>query len=494
MAQILERDLIERACALWNVPGVSIFISSDGTVLQQEAVGVRDWKRNLPADTKTRFCIASCTKSFTTAIALMLQERGMLDIDRPLCEYIPDFRIRDELAGRQICLRDMFLHRTGLAPHEFTWPYYEIDDREYLNRLRYLDMESPFRKETSYNNVMYILAGYIESIVAKKSWAEMVREMIFEPIGMHDSYVSLEEAAKFGEKNLSCAYRESGGHWEELCSIAPKARASGSIVSTARDLGKWLKFQLDGKSAEGRTILSSESRRQLHRPQVVFGEKTWGFEASCMPICYGLGWFVRDYRNVRVVYHHGGTMGGCSLQAFIEEKNICFSALVNLHGAGAAFLDGLLFTAVDRLLGLEEHDWIGEYAKVKNTSIYEKNYLPESTAPVVESTPGREWMKMAAGRYRNDGYGEIEIVFDTESGFRMKFKNKIYKLEHHDGLVYRVSDMRADTEFYVLPVSFHMDGQGDVVDLEIPFERRVEPIIFSKQTAERGDGECLLIM
>ena len=98
------------------MPGFSYGVMKDGKVLTKGGYGYRDVEKRLPADEKTLYGIASCSKSFNSCLIAMLVDDGLLDYDKPIREYIPEFEMYDPFASKEVTLRDMLTHRTGLAP------------------------------------------------------------------------------------------------------------------------------------------------------------------------------------------------------------------------------------------------------------------------------------------------------------------------------------------------------------------------------------------
>lgn len=479
---------MEEELRKWKIPGCQITVARDGKILYDAAFGQKVFAEaektsgnvfynTEPVTTETRFCIASCTKSFTVLIAAMLADEGLLDLDEPIVAYIPDFAMKDEYAGAHVTLRDIFLHRTGLAGHDFTWPDYELTEEDYMKNIRYLDAVVPFRTRPKYNNVMYILAGYIEKIVTGKNWGELVKERILRPLGMMHTYVSLEEVP--AGTDLAEGYKDG----QRLTSIAPKERASGSIVSTTEDLTKWLQFHLQKGIWNGKRLVSEKMMEMIHEPQVIFEGEKYSFEPGCMPVCYGLGWFIRDYRGVQIQYHHGGTLGFCSLQAYLPEYGISVAMLMNGHGTGAFFEDAILSTVIDRLLEPElphiETNWLEQYFTVYPGTNHDIDLVPDSWE--LEQTAA-DFPEAFCGRYRMKGYPDIEIMKEGTKGVLVfkAFRRSLLKVtkDHYivDGLI-------ADTEFYRLPVSF-IWKEGIVCAVQIPLERNLPALEFEKGEIE----------
>ena len=217
---ILEKDFVEQELAYWNIPGVSYTICSGDALLEAGGFGWRDRERKLPMTADTLGGIASCSKAFTSAVIASLAEEGILDYDRPVREYLPEFRMKDPAADAQCTIRDMLYHRTGLAPHDALWPDPDMSPEELIRRLRYLEPNRPFRSSAQYNNTMYALLGAVAAVMSGKSWETLVQERILDPLGMRKSCLTVagmrsqEDWAKgyFGRDR--CAELEEMDPWE----------------------------------------------------------------------------------------------------------------------------------------------------------------------------------------------------------------------------------------------------------------------------------------
>lgn len=474
----LEQLCIDKELEYWKIPGMSIGLYADGKTLLCRGEGIADLKSGAKADEHTLFCIASCTKAFTATIALMLQKEKLLDFMEPVTKYLPGLKLKDPVAAKAISLRDMLTHVSGLPGHDFMWPYYDISEEEFISRVGELEYSEAFRTKAQYNNVMYILAGIVEEKVSGKRWGELVREKIFEPLGMKESFVSIEEAQKRDPQHLAKGYLYHDGEITQLDPIAPGERASGSLVISAADMMKWLRFQLDGLDKDGNRLLTMEELAFLHTPQIIFGEKDHLFEQDSLPILYGYGWFIREYRNLKVIYHHGGTLGFCSLQMIIPEKNMALTVLINAHGIAEMFTDAILFPLVDQLFFGEDtwQEWREKYHRewksidhfVDRTGMYGAR---EKEVSCDES--------VLCGTYKSSAYGNA-VIEKKESGLFLRFKSFDVRLEkwnrNEKQVVFCARGLIADTEIYTLPVVVNAQGKW----LEIPLEEKTPAIRFER--------------
>ena len=105
----------------WKCAGFAIAVVQDGKVIHSKGYGFRDLKTQKPVTTKTLFAIGSSTKSFTVTSLAALVDQGKLDWDKPVHDYLPDFRLMDQFASERMTPRDLVTHRSGLPRHDLMW-------------------------------------------------------------------------------------------------------------------------------------------------------------------------------------------------------------------------------------------------------------------------------------------------------------------------------------------------------------------------------------
>src|SRR5262245_25865852 len=166
---------VRRVMDEWKVPGAAISIVRDGIVVHSKAYGLRDVTNNLPVTPTTVFPIASITKSFTVATLGTLVGEGKVDWDKPVREYLQDFRLSDDVLTARVTPRDLVTHRTGLPRHDSAWYRSGLTREEVYHNLRYLEPNRDLRREFQYNNLMFMTAGYLAGRLAGTDWETAVR-------------------------------------------------------------------------------------------------------------------------------------------------------------------------------------------------------------------------------------------------------------------------------------------------------------------------------
>src|SRR3989442_14554238 len=203
-AQALPRDFdtyVARTTQQFQVPGIAIVVVKGGRVVLAKGYGVRRLGDTAHVDERTLFGIASNTKAFTaTAIGLLVEE-GKLQWDAPVVNYLPWFQMYDPFVTRELTVRDLLVHRSGLglgAGDLLWWPSSTYDRKEVARRLRYIKPATSFRSAYAYDNVLYSVAGEVIEAVSGQSWEEDVRTHSLEAVGVTHSDVHHSAAGRAG--------------------------------------------------------------------------------------------------------------------------------------------------------------------------------------------------------------------------------------------------------------------------------------------------------
>jgi CubicO group peptidase (beta-lactamase class C family) len=315
----------------WQVPGLAIAVVQDGKVVLTRGYGYRDVDKELPVTSKTLFAIGSISKSFTVCGLGMLADEKKLDWDRPVRDYLPDFRLHDKVPGNRVTPRDLVTHRTGLPRHDSLWYVTKLTRRELYDRLRYLEPSKDLRAGYQYNNLAYMTAGVLLEKTAGSSWEDFTRKRLFVPLGMKRSNFSVGDSQK--SDDFALPYQETEGKVRRIPfrDIAPVAPA-GAINSCAEDMGRYLLFHM-AKGKQGKTqLLSREMADEMQAPQMVIPLAIQKLDPFATPgdSTYGLGFMLSRHRKEKSVQHGGAIDGFIAFFAFLPERDIGVVVLSNL--------------------------------------------------------------------------------------------------------------------------------------------------------------------
>ena len=159
---------IESAREQWHAPGLAVAIVKDDQVVYQRGFGTKHLGSNDPVDAHTAFTLASTTKAFTAMALGLLVDDGKLRWDDPVVRYVPEFRVADPYVTREVTIRDLLVHRTGVEEMDLLWVR-GFDIRTSLEHMQYAKQASSLRSTWAYNNMMYVVAAEVVARVAGTS-------------------------------------------------------------------------------------------------------------------------------------------------------------------------------------------------------------------------------------------------------------------------------------------------------------------------------------
>ena len=164
---------VEQLRKAFGVPGVSIAIVENGKVTLARGWGVRDISTNRPVDADTIFITGSTGNAFTTAALATLVDEGKIKWDDKVIDHMPDFRMWDPWVTREMTIRDLLVHRSGLGLGEgdlLFLPNSTLSRKETVRRIRYLKPATSFRSGYAYDNILYMAAGQLIEEVTGETW------------------------------------------------------------------------------------------------------------------------------------------------------------------------------------------------------------------------------------------------------------------------------------------------------------------------------------
>src|SRR5262249_54642758 len=134
----------------------------------------------------------SCSKAFTAAALAMLVDEGKVRWDDPVVKHLHDFHLYEPYATRELTVRDLLCHRSGLPRYDLVWYGAPIGRDEILRRLRYAKPPRSSRSKFGYKTIMFLAAGQVVPAASGKTWDEFVQQRLFKPLGMTASNTSVK--------------------------------------------------------------------------------------------------------------------------------------------------------------------------------------------------------------------------------------------------------------------------------------------------------------
>jgi CubicO group peptidase (beta-lactamase class C family) len=461
-------SFVESVRKQFEVPGISIAVVKDGKVLLAKGYGVRKLGAPEKVDSKTLFGIASNTKAFTaTAIGLLVEE-GKLEWDAPVVKYLPWFQLSDPYVTRELTIRDLLVHRSGLglgAGDLLWWPPSTYNRKEIAHRLRYIPLVTSFRSAYAYDNVLYLIAGEVIEAVSGQTWEDFVAQRILAGVGMTNSNVRHSDA--MGKGNIAAPHGKINGNVRPVNPFdSDNTNPAGGINSCADDMAKWLMCQLDsGRVADRSTLFSPSTTRELWSevtpipigdPPPELAQLKANFNG------YALGFALRDYHGKKLVTHTGGLPGYVSKVSMIPELKLGIAVLTNQE-ADAAFA-AISYFLLDHFLGAPIVDWIKAYKTflARIDSLNTETEQKAMSTRNINSHPSLALEKYA-GTYTDAWYGDVVIEFKNgKLEIRLAHTpSLIGSLEHYqyDTFIARWNDPELRADAYV---SFALNPDGSI--------------------------------
>jgi CubicO group peptidase (beta-lactamase class C family) len=461
-------SVVPRVMKVFEVPGIGLAVVKDGKVIVTRGYGIKDIRKPGRIDRRTLFGIASNTKAFTATALGLLVEEGRINWDDPVIRYLPWFRMWDLSVTRELTVRDLLVHRSGLglgAGDLLLWPASTYTRSEIVRRLRFIRPAHGFRSTYAYDNILYLAAGEVIRAVSGQTWENFVVERILTPAGMEESQI--RHKADPEGWNIAMPHAVIEGL---LRPLNPKENdninPAGGILSNADDMAKWMLVHLnEGRLASGSRLFSEETSRELttivtpmklSSPPAELRTQRMSFRG------YALGFQVHDYLGRTIVTHTGGLAGYVSKLTLVPELELGILVLTNQE-AGEAY-HSVTYQILDHYLEAPETDWTGAYLKVKSRREKRtKESRNKTLASRVPSSRPSLAHKEYAGLYNDAWYGTIEIA-EENGNLSMRFLKTpglVGDIEHwrHDTFIVRWRDrtLRADAF-----VTFTLNPEGSV--------------------------------
>jgi CubicO group peptidase (beta-lactamase class C family) len=408
-------EYVNKALKDWEVPGVGIAIVKGDKVVLAKGYGVRKLGDPTPVDERTIFAIGSSSKAFTAAALAMLVDEGKIKWDDPVTKHLPGFELYDSYASKEMTVRDLLCHRSGLDRGDLMWYGSDFSRDEIIRRARHLKPSWSFRSQFGYQNIMYLAAGQIIPAVTGKSWDDFIKDRFFKPLGMAASSTSVNDLKSSG--NLATPHGKIDEKvvaipWRNIDNIAP----AGSINSNVAEMTAWVRLQLADGEFAGKRLLSSGAVKETQKSHTIVPyDPPWSLlfpEAHF--VTYGLGWLLSDYRGRKVVEHGGNIDGMSALVAFVPEEKLGLVVLTNM--SGSELRTALKLRIIDAFMGGEAKDWSASHLKtMKSFEAQGKAAEKKRNDERVKDTKPSLALDKYAGTYQDEMYGDVKVEQD-ESG------------------------------------------------------------------------------
>jgi CubicO group peptidase (beta-lactamase class C family) len=466
---------IEKIRVASETPGMAVAIVENGKIVLAKGYGIRALGASAKVDADTLFMIGSTGKAFTTTALATLVDAGKIGWDDKVIDHLPGFQMYDPWVTREITVRDLLVHRSGLglgAGDLLIVPRGKLSRGELVRRLRFIKPASSFRSEYAYDNILYIVAGALIEAVSGQSWEDYMRDHVFRPAGLPDATADMTRQLSAPDRaqphgRVGGPVRSTGPMklLDERERLGQAGAPAGLIAASANDLARWLQIQLgQGILPGGKGRLYSEAAaKEMWTPVTPMP-----IEPAPKPIdgttptyqAYALGWDVRDYKGARIVWHAGGLFGFTTVVVMIPDKNVGFAIAINSEETGPRF--GLMYELIDHYLGFPAQDWPTRFDTYRRTRIA----TAEATVLQKANTPAKVGPSLAPtlyrGRYVDPWYGAL-VVGSNAGGLTVDFTttpNMKGRLEHYQYDTFKA--IFTDPSIEPAYLTFALDADGKI--------------------------------
>ncbi|MEO6257002.1 MAG: serine hydrolase, partial [Sphingomicrobium sp.] len=415
------------------------------------------------------------------AALAILVDQGKLNWEDKIIDHMPDFRMWDPWVTREMTVRDLLVHRSGLglgAGDLLFVPNSDLSRKETVRRLRFIKPATSFRSAYAYDNILYMVAGELVEAVSGEPWEQFMRGHVFAPLGMNHSTDSdaqfqaqPDRAHPHGRFDGAIVGLGRQQPYSPEAVLAGNAAPAGGLAISAHDMTRWLLTQLGRGKIPGsdKRLFSAEQSEQMWTPVTLepISPSPSEFEVTKPNFnAYALGWDIQDYRGAKIISHDGAVFGSLTTVVLIPDKNIGFSIAVN--GEEGEIVRGLAYELLDHYLGLPAAQWPEKYHAFKQARLAQAAKLvaaqKASPARVGPSLP----LDRYVGDYTDPWYGTIKVRRAGQS-LAIEFphsKGMDSVLVHHQFDSFRTQPALRWIEPAYVTFSIDADGKVDRVRMK----------------------------
>ena len=306
----------------YQLPSVAVILIDDQDTIWQETFGIANLEGDSPAESDTVYKLWSVAKVFTAIETMRLVEDGLVDLDAPITEYLPNFSIQSRfLDSEPITIRSILTHRSGMPRNECHWIDFSKDALTGLAvSLEDCFQAFPAGYRYKYSNMGFDLLGYLIQKMRGGLFPDYMRENLLLPIGMHNS--AFLRAQVPANLEIAFGYEYYMGEYYPYEQSDITSFPSGNLYSTIEDMSQFVKFIFRGGEVNGKQIISLEIIEEMFADQ---------FSSARDPQPMGLGWKTAYVLgSERMVWHDGGPDDGVgALLALLPKRKLGVILIAN---------------------------------------------------------------------------------------------------------------------------------------------------------------------
>ncbi|GAA1574075.1 serine hydrolase [Kribbella sancticallisti] len=312
-----------------RVPGATLGIlrlrSGADDELVEAATGVLNKETGVATTTDSLFQIGSMSKVWTATLALQLVDEGLLDLDAPISQVLPELQLKDPDVAKQVTMRQLLTHTSGIDGDVFTDTGRGDDCLEkYVDLLAEVGQNHPLGATWSYCNSGFSLAGRVIEKLTGKTWDQALRERMIGPLGLEHTVTLPEEALLHRAAVGHIAEGEDEPARAPVWGLPRSLGPAGLITSTVADALGFARLHLTGGVApDGTRLLSEATVAAMADKHADLPDK------HSLGDSWGLGWIRFGWGEHRLIGHDGNTIGQAAFLRVLPEQGLAVTLLTN---------------------------------------------------------------------------------------------------------------------------------------------------------------------
>lgn len=379
-----------------KIPGLSIALVDRESLIWTAGFGHTDYDCKTPVTADTIFSIQSMSKTFTATAVMMAVQDGLVDLDTPITEYLPDFKVKsrfEEDPERKITLRHLLSHTSGLiqcAPvgnlFEHKCPSFEA----HIHSISDTWLKFPVGASRSYSNQGMDLAAYILQVTSNQSFSEYMQEKIFIPLGMENSSLDIGFIKQHPNRAI--------GHQPLVKQVPLESPliGAGAVYTSTSDLAKFIQFHLNWGQVDNHSILHSKHIEEMYTSSPSLGI----FVNPNFEVPNKHQSVDGPHNHTPALDHGGGGSGFSTFMTWFPEYGIGVICLSNSNNDGRLICN-VVYDLIRELMedDLIRKDYVHEHIAWDNVLLFQENNRYQPPDPETFTPYKPEW-KEYIGTYR----------------------------------------------------------------------------------------------
>lgn len=306
----------------FNVPGLAVGIIKEGKTIYAKGLGVQDLNTQIPLSTKSVYHMASVSKPFVATAIMQLREKGKIELNKKLIEYLPYFTMKDD-RYKLIEISHILTHSSGIPDvKDYEWDNPQYDDgasERYTGTFKSKELDFTPGKEYSYSNAGFDILADVIAKVSGMTFESYMKEFIFKPVGMVSTTFYKPEVPKEIATKPHTLDNELKMAVESVYPYNRIHAPSSTLHSNIDDMLLWAKINLNKGKIGKHKIYNETSYKLLTTGQLKISEND----------SLALSWFISPIKNYKMIRHNGGDKGYSTYIGIIPENNSAIVLMAN---------------------------------------------------------------------------------------------------------------------------------------------------------------------